>query len=201
MTITANTAAVKPMTDKQLSFINALIAERDAENFTVMVVKDMLKSGILNIKSASTCIDTLLKTPKAAKKIAFPIPAAAAPAPVPADVELTHGIYDTMNDKDPFFFMSGRYVLVYTDKNGFLRAKVLWKSYSTKSGLSWKKSPTYKIKQLLNAGKAIKLGQSEISALGKHFNACMYCGLTLSDPKSVEHGYGPVCAGYHGLPW
>ena len=30
---------------------------------------------------------------------------------------------------------------------------------------------------------------------------CMFCGLELTHPTSIAHGYGPTCAANHGLPW
>ena len=30
---------------------------------------------------------------------------------------------------------------------------------------------------------------------------CSFCGLELTDPRSVEVGYGPICADKFGLPW
>jgi hypothetical protein len=30
---------------------------------------------------------------------------------------------------------------------------------------------------------------------------CSFCGIELSDPRSVEVGYGPICAERYGLPW
>lgn len=36
-------------------------------------------------------------------------------------------------------------------------------------------------------------------AYGKRFGACSCCGLTLTDPKSIEAGIGPVCATKYGF--
>jgi len=36
---------------------------------------------------------------------------------------------------------------------------------------------------------------------GKLMNKCCFCKTTLSDPKSVNHGYGPVCAKNWGMAW
>lgn len=43
-------------------------------------------------------------------------------------------------------------------------------------------------------------GAEELARLGKGYGRCCYCGRLLTDPISVALGYGPVCAGYHGLP-
>lgn len=36
---------------------------------------------------------------------------------------------------------------------------------------------------------------------GLEYNHCCFCGLELTNPSSVKHGYGPVCAEKWGLPW
>lgn len=36
---------------------------------------------------------------------------------------------------------------------------------------------------------------------GQETKVCSFCGLHLSDPHSVEAGYGPICAAHYGLPW
>lgn len=36
---------------------------------------------------------------------------------------------------------------------------------------------------------------------GRETGVCQFCGRELDNPISVEHGYGPVCAANHGLPW
>ena len=33
-------------------------------------------------------------------------------------------------------------------------------------------------------------------ATGKRLGCCVFCGRTLTDPFSIEHGYGPICARY-----
>lgn len=35
---------------------------------------------------------------------------------------------------------------------------------------------------------------------GKTSGVCSFCGRALTDPESVEYGYGPVCAKKYGLP-
>jgi len=38
------------------------------------------------------------------------------------------------------------------------------------------------------------------SVYGLRFNHCCFCARELTDPVSVEVGYGPVCADHFGLP-
>lgn len=39
------------------------------------------------------------------------------------------------------------------------------------------------------------------AAQGKLAGHCVFCSQSLTDPKSLEVGYGPVCAKKWGLPW
>ena len=39
------------------------------------------------------------------------------------------------------------------------------------------------------------------SRYGKLTGNCCFCSLPLSDKRSTDVGYGPVCAGHYGLPW
>jgi hypothetical protein len=43
------------------------------------------------------------------------------------------------------------------------------------------------------------------AAVAQHYghetNQCSFCGLELTDQRSVSVGYGPICAGNWGLPW
>lgn len=36
---------------------------------------------------------------------------------------------------------------------------------------------------------------------GHETKHCSFCGLHLSDPQSLEVGYGPICAAHYDLPW
>ena len=43
-------------------------------------------------------------------------------------------------------------------------------------------------------------GAKELARVGRVSGRCCYCSRTLTDPQSMDLGYGPVCAKYHGLP-
>ena len=42
---------------------------------------------------------------------------------------------------------------------------------------------------------------SVATAYGRALGSCCFCGLPLTDGRSVAMGYGPVCAQNYGLPW
>lgn len=43
--------------------------------------------------------------------------------------------------------------------------------------------------------------QTVCAAYGHREICCSFCGRELTDERSVTVGYGPICAGYYGLPW
>lgn len=45
------------------------------------------------------------------------------------------------------------------------------------------------------------LSVEEAAAFGQLYGICMYCWSELTDERSIEVGYGPVCADKRGLPW
>lgn len=53
----------------------------------------------------------------------------------------------------------------------------------------------------LKRGGARQLDPDEAAAYGKLSGKCMFCGLDLTDERSMLVGYGPDCAEKHGLPW
>jgi hypothetical protein len=40
-----------------------------------------------------------------------------------------------------------------------------------------------------------------LASVGRTTGTCCYCARELTDPRSVTHGYGPICASQYGLPW
>lgn len=45
------------------------------------------------------------------------------------------------------------------------------------------------------------LSAEEGAEFGKLYGICMYCWRELTDERSIEVGYGPICADKRGLPW
>ena len=41
----------------------------------------------------------------------------------------------------------------------------------------------------------------EARLYGQRFGTCCFCGLELTDGRSIAAGYGPICADKWGLPW
>ena len=51
----------------------------------------------------------------------------------------------------------------------------------------------------LHAFAAAPAEQAKI--YGQRFGHCCFCGLELTDHRSIDAGYGPICADKFGLPW
>lgn len=45
------------------------------------------------------------------------------------------------------------------------------------------------------------LSAEEAAKFGQLYGMCMYCWRELTDERSIEVGYGPVCAANRNLPW
>jgi hypothetical protein len=107
-----------------------------------------------------------------------------APAPVaPAAQTFTQGQIVTN--------AAGQIVRVYQSKTGNLYGKIR-DEYGT-----WEY-----VAGALKGGR--HLTADEAAAYGHAHDACVFCATPLSDDgpgKSVEVGYGPICAGKYGLPW
>lgn len=48
---------------------------------------------------------------------------------------------------------------------------------------------------------ADRLTAEQAKAWSNVTHACIFCGLDLTDDRSTDAGYGPVCAEKNGLPW
>ncbi|MGV1079747.1 MAG: DUF6011 domain-containing protein [Candidatus Nanopelagicales bacterium] len=153
-----------------------------------MIAKSMLDRHSLNIKTASACIDAMLKLPKSYGQFG---PILGGPA---ISVEKKVGVYDSMPNKPVTEFASGRFFIIYVNTKGQRRAKRLFKSYSTLSGFSWQKTSLSGLNFKIESGAAVWLDKTAVQAVGKHFNFCMCCGATLTDPESMKQSIGPVCA-------
>ena len=199
MTTATGTAA--PATVKQTSYLTSLVSARDPENIEVMLVKGLLESNALDVKLASKCIDAMLKLKPKTKAAPAPVPAPV-PLVVPrADNEVKVGLYDTMPGYPADEIKSGRYVLVYKNAKGYLKAKRMYKSWDTKSGWSWKGIGLYGIKSWVSKGKAVPVDAESAADLGKKYGFCVYCGHLLTTDESLKAGYGPTCASTYNLPW
>lgn len=48
---------------------------------------------------------------------------------------------------------------------------------------------------------AMAVTETQAAEFGHRFGFCIFCGIYLEDDRSVQAGYGPVCARNRGLAW
>lgn len=210
---------MNPVSDKQLAYIRSLAAER-----TVALAErpDVLSRVVETTRDASVMIDLLKALPRDPRPVdpdeqariealraavarlstqdarfalsllsqydergslserQWPHVERLAAGPAPT-VDLDEGVY-VLDD--------GTMITVYRTKRGFLAGKV-W------DGSSW----AYETGAQRRAGAGRKITADEAAAFGHATGCCVYCARDLTDDRSVEVGYGPVCAAKHDLPW
>jgi hypothetical protein len=131
---------------------------------------------------------TLTKT--AASKVidglkSQPAKAPAAPAAPSHGIELEHGRVYAMAD--------GTFVKVVESKAGNLYGKL---ADADGKFTDYQKGLLGRIARNLTAEEAARFGHDH--------HRCVFCARTLTDEadgRSVEVGYGPICADKYGLPW
>lgn len=175
--------------DKQISFLNTLLDEREL----ALQDRDELRVALptMEKKQASLLIDTLLKLPKRSTKVTFtaahksPIQEALASAPkskyaIPAD-EVDVNLTDTNLNGDMLFievreYMGNLYMRrLLGSVGGFTRYKV-----SSKDAIEIMRviaNDPYKYAKLF----------------GAVYSCCGSCGAELTDPVSRELQLGPEC--------
>lgn len=157
-----------PLSQGQSKFIRALLAERkgmpDAEAFRDSLNKHRVEKT-LDSKVGKAAIDGLLK-------IKVPLPECG-----PGYYVYEGQVYVVKNGKAPYFrkyAMRLRHVL---SAHGGAKGKWVYE----KGGYP------------LIAKHGSPLTVEQAAAMGHLHGYCVVCGRTLTDPKSVQAGIGPVC--------
>jgi hypothetical protein len=89
-----------------------------------------------------------------------------------------------------FVLADGTLIAVYRTRNGHLAGKVY-------DGEKW----IYTSGAQRTAANGRKITAEEAAAFGRATGCCVFCARELTDDRSVEVGYGPVCAANNELPW
>lgn len=165
---------VRPATEKQAGFIRTLLGTRVgySEGFADRVEYG-LASGAMTIDEAKRVINWLLELEA-------------------REVTVTPGV----------FVMNGEFWLLRKARKGtHCYAMRLASPPMPGAKLNWTFAPGMTMK-VAAAGRPVTA--AEAAALGHQTHHCCFCGLELTDDgdgKSVDVGYGPVCAKNNGLPW
>lgn len=162
--------AAAPATAKQASYAKSLAAERAPQAITAPIqsILTALAAGTATAGQASWCIESLLKLPKAPQ---------AAPSGQKAD-------------KGYYMHKGSVYVVVASKENP---DRTYAKRLELPQGGATKGRWVYAPGMLHTLSWADKMTQEQARAFGKLHGVCAICGATLTDPKSVELGIGPVC--------
>lgn len=208
-------------TDKQLSFVRSLCAARTAalavEGQTIEAVVET--AALLDNRSVSELIDALKGM---AVDPADPAEAArieslrlALDTLSPRDLDFARSLIRQWEDRgalsdrqwphvdrlaagpapavtiEPGVYVVGdEFIAVYRTRNGHLAGKV-W------DGRHW----CYESGAQRRAATGRPITADEAAAFGHATGHCVFCARELTDDRSVEVGYGPVCAGKNNLPW
>lgn len=160
-------------TEKQVAFIESLMAERVIDQEGRDRAAEMLAAG-LTAEQASRWIERLLELPRAAKQDAPNVPAGRYAIPG-GDGKLRFYKVDRPED--------GRWA-------GWVFVKV-------QAG-----DDLWPVKDKAQRAEILRqIGEDPREAsltYGREIGACGICGRTLTDPESRERGIGPVCAGEIG---
>jgi hypothetical protein len=104
-------------------------------------------------------------------------------APVPATVAVTEGFYKVGDE----------IIMVYRTQNNHLAGKVL-------DGEKFR----YQAGAVHSCAAGVRLSSAEAALWGKVHGRCIACRHALKDDttgKSLDRGYGPVCAAKYGWDW
>lgn len=78
-------------------------------------------------------------------------------------------------------------------------AKVVYGTIATSGTGSLRRDSSLAIKGFIRRIAANPVAEAKLC--GIKFSHCCFCGLELTSPISLHHGYGPICADNWGLPW
>jgi hypothetical protein len=177
-------------TDKQRDFAKSLMNDRDFGSlfYTHPLLHEagtrLQGDGPIDWQTCSELISVLKETayradyvPKAQRSTTTTSPRA------PREVRVEEGIYLLGDD----------YVKVVHNQDHTRLYSKVWDGecwdYEQGRNLIYKLTPE------------MALTAEDAHEFGDLYGECCFCGLALTDERSISAGYGPTCASKHGLPW
>lgn len=199
--------------DKQMSFIERLISEREGTNEANLAryTVDQAMAGLEDIdtKRASKIIDMLIAVKPVAKAVTTEAQAPSMAAPVAFDGSAlpSQGIYTVVGPKG-----GHRTLRFHTAKSGYFAGKVVvdylsgpnnetdYRGFANLDGNQqvrvWKRYA--EATDIIAALKFLARGADSQAEAGKAYavasGCCYRCGRTLTTPESVAAGIGPECS-------
>lgn len=174
---TRTTTPARPITDRQVTFIESLAAQLDPsvaaslliDSFAVVSIRD------LSVQQASRFIDVIRPLSDAARAKVRSEERVVREA-VAAVTGLTLGIYQN----------GDRVYRVYPNQKGTVLLAKLWDTTTHE----W----VYVGAAARFVTGEMRMTEAGAKEFGDTWGVCAWCGRTLSDPESLARGIGPVCA-------
>lgn len=163
----------KPASEKQVAFVQSLIAERPAFAQSVGLDAEGLSLEGITMTEASNLINDLKAQPREIN------------AKTDKPMVTEAGFYYNNDDDAPAIFR-----VRPAKSTGKLYAErlVVAKGFDDKGRFE------YEYGLIKNIDPTWLLTLEQAKAIGRQFGFCVRCGALLEDPKSVEQGIGPWCA-------
>lgn len=184
-----STLITNPATGKQINFIKSLIDEREMTQDERSARSTTMH--LLSTKTASELIDTLLKLPKRADKVAFTatatgsLQASLAKAPKSKYAIPVEEI-DIIVENTP---MHGD--LLFIEIREYMNRLFMRRLTGAPGGFSrWHVNPK---DAAIIAEHLAKDPYRYVKIFGEHYSCCGSCGAELTDPVSRELQLGPEC--------
>ena len=177
------TTTLIPASDKQISFVNDLMATREVTPDEMELFNEIIESG-LDKRNASMIIDTLIKRAKVAKAksglsvLLASVPKSKYAIPV-AELEFS--------DADDKFTGD----IVFLEIKEYMQTLYMRQLHGAPGHFNRSKLTTASVKAIINIIAADPYKYTKI--FGEHYACCGSCGAELTDPKSRELQLGPEC--------
>jgi hypothetical protein len=192
-----------PASQKQVSFIESLLSDRECEAGLARNIRGELPH--MDSHTASQWINTLLARPK--------LPAPTGPKEV-VNFDGLRGLFAkaSQNLKRPRIVLdlngdaltvklmtTGGHVGSINFSTGTFEEGTWYGRVETNGELTASRKMTAQVRELI-----AELSVDPVAAAKRHAHLtgnCCFCNRKLDDERSTAAGYGPICAGNYGLPW
>lgn len=109
------------------------------------------------------------------------------------DLNLSPARKPTDLPEEGYYRFEGDFVKVQTSQSSGKPYAKRWDG----AGEKW----TYEQGLYFKLRGATPLTAEDAKQFGELYHHCVFCGLKLTDRRSEDAGYGPICAEKYGLPW
>lgn len=178
------TPTARSATDKQLSFIRNLLADRQGVAAAESIregLNEARVTGLLCTRTASAAIESLLRIPKAPRPETLGAPDLEDGIYRADDGEIVK-VYHTVHGRN---VQVGKRLSVRDNGDGTFTGEFVYGGKAALVGLT----------------PAHKLSHEAAAEFGKVYGFCVNCAADLTDERSIAVGYGATCARNFGWPY